>query len=298
MAFITGIAGAAAGPVNTEVEVPLETAPPDEIETSLEVAPAKPEPGPGLEERSYSLVGRAMRFVMRTVSPGAWQSVVQMMAGQLPTKIELEAVDRARWEREPRHAELAEELRDQGFVDAGMFRALSMNTILHLLVNEAYDIRAVVYEREDSGIVLDLVTLFGDGTGITYVNRDDPGYEQPPLHPNLYLGNVPVFELLDSCLRERPKKARLPVTVATAARLMELEYGFGAKRLRGEPVNPIEIADAYLEVIEQAGGVKLEADQDLQACEEDEVDLLAVPTVTPTTAEAAPTAVVAAGKTS
>jgi hypothetical protein len=209
-----------------------------------------------LEERSYTLVGRAMRFVMKTITPGAWQSVVQKMAGQLPAKIELEPATDLVWENDARYGRLVEDLRDQGFSDAGVFRAASMNTNLHLLVNEAYDIRAVVYEHANSGVVLDLVTLFGDGTGITYVNRQAPGYDQSPLHPNVYLGDVQVYELLDRCLRDRPKKARLPATPATAARLMELEYEFGAKRLRGESVNPIEIADAYLEVIEKFGAAK------------------------------------------
>ena len=64
-----------------------------------------------------------------------------------------------------------EELHDQGFVDAGIFYAEAMDTKMHLMLNDAYDIRAVIYERANSGVVLDLVTLYGDGTGITYVNR-------------------------------------------------------------------------------------------------------------------------------
>ena len=250
MGLITGITGAAADPVIPEPQVSpdMELAP--TAVTPVE-EPVPSDPGPGLEERSFSLVGRAMRFVMKTVTPGAWQSVIQELAGQMPKTIELKPVPELRWGKEAKHLQFVEELRDQGFVEAGMYYASNMDTNLHLLVNEAYDIRAVVYEREDSGIVLDLVTLFGDGTGITYVNRDDPGYEQSPLHPNVYRGNVPVFELLDACLRERPQKATLPESPATAARLMELEYEFGAKRLRGEPVNPVEIADAYLEVIER-----------------------------------------------
>jgi hypothetical protein len=253
MGLITGITGAAADPVITDPQVSPDTELAPTIATPMAAESVPSEPGPGLEERSFSLVGRAMRFVMKTVTPGAWQSVIQELAGQMPKTIELKPVPELRWGKEAKHLQFVEELRDQGFVEAGMYYASNMDTNLHLLVNEAYDIRAVVYEREDSGIVLDLVTLFGDGTGITYVNRDDPGYEQSPLHPNVYRGNVPVFELLDACLRERPQKATLPESPATAARLMELEYEFGAKRLRGEPVNPVEIADAYLEVIERFG---------------------------------------------
>jgi hypothetical protein len=258
MGLITGITGAAADldtQASPEVQVSpeMELAPEVDAPVESESVTVQPEPGPGLEERSYSLVGRALRFVMQTVTPGAWQSVIQEMAGKMPSTITLEPMPALKWQKEAQHRQFVEELRDQGFVEAGIYYASSMDANLHLLVNEAYDIRAVVYEREDSGIVLDLVTLFGDGTAITYVNRDDPGYEQSPLHPNVYRGNVPVFELLDVCLRERPQKARLPESPATAARLMVLEYEFGAKRLRGEPVNPVEIADAYLEVIERFG---------------------------------------------
>ncbi len=257
MALITGITGAAAEapkiaeigpelPVQAELfpEIAAEIFEPEKPETE------KAEPGPGLKERSFTLIGRALRLVMKTVTPGAWQSVVQQMAGQMPAKIVLEPANDLKWEYEAKHQELLEELHDQGFVDAGVFIARAMDTRLHLLLNDAYDIRAVLYEAPNSGVVLDLVTLYGDGTGITYVNRPDPGYEQSPLHPNIYMGQVPVFELLDSCLRERPKKAILPESPVTAPRLTELEYEFGAKRLRGEPVNPVEIADAYLEVIE------------------------------------------------
>lgn len=254
MEIITGITGAAAKLEPAEEPPAFEP----EAEPVLERAPAelleKAEPeGPGLEERSFTLVGKALRFVMKTITPGAWLSVVQQMAGQMPETIELDAASDLTWQEEARHQQLVEELKDQGFVDAGMFVAASMHSKIHLLVNEVYDLRAVVYEYPNSGVVLDLVTLFGDGTGITYVNRENPGHVQSPLHPNIYMGNVPVFELLDECLRERPKKAAFPVGIATAPRLMELEYKFGAKRLRGEPVNPIEIADAYLEVIEQFG---------------------------------------------
>jgi hypothetical protein len=87
---------------------------------------------------------------------------------------------------------------------------------------------------------------------VTYVNRDDPGIEQSPLHPNVYLGDISVVDQLEMCLSERAKKARFPEPAAAAARLMELEYAFGTRRLRGESVNPVEIADAYLEAIEQA----------------------------------------------
>lgn len=252
MDLTTGITGAAAQPdEEARPELELADAPP--------VVPEVAEPEPTFEERSYSLVGRVMRFVMRTISPGAWQSVVQQMAGQLPAKIQLEALGQRTWEKASRHQELVEDLHDQGFIEAGEFFAASMEACVHLLVNEAYDIRAVIYEHANSGVVLDLVTLFGDGTGITYVNREDPGYEQSPLHPNVYLGHVPVFDLLDTCLRDRPKKARLPEPAAAAPRLMELEYEFGAKRLRGESVNPIEIADAYLDVIERSGAAKSNA---------------------------------------
>ncbi|ABF40449.1 hypothetical protein Acid345_1447 [Candidatus Koribacter versatilis Ellin345] len=258
MELITGITGAAAQP-EEEVRPELEPRVDSEITQSIpepEMEAVDNGPPPSLEERSYSLVGRALRFVMKTVTPNAWQNVVQKMAAQLPAKIDLVPTEQE-WTHELRHRQLVEELIDQGFTDAGMYRAEVMRANLHLLVNETYDIRAVVYEHEHSGVVLDLVTLFGDGTGITYVNREDPGYESSPLHPNVYLGNVQVFELLDKCLRDRPKKARLPENPATAARLMELEYEFGTRRLRGQSVNPIEIADAYLDVIEKADAVKV-----------------------------------------
>ena len=86
---------------------------------------------------------------------------------------------------------------------------------------------------------------------MTYVNRGRSGIRAISAASECVQGNVQVVDLLDVCLRERAQKARLPVSVETAPRLMELEYEFGAKRLRGEPVNPVEIADAYLGVIEQ-----------------------------------------------
>ncbi len=254
MELITGITGAAAQP---EVELRLDaraTEEPEIAEAAPDTEAVATAPQPTIEERSYSLVGRAVRFVMKTITPNAWQSVVQKMAEQLPAKIELGTTD-AEWENEKLHRRIVEDLIDQGFTDAGTFRAEAMRANLHLLVNETYDIRGVVYEHEHAGVVLDLVTLYGDGTGITYVNRDDPGYESSPLHPNTYLGDVPPFEQLDRCLRDRPKKARIPATVATAPRLMELEYEFGVRRLRGQSVNPVEIADAYLDVIEKSNAV-------------------------------------------
>lgn len=259
MELITGITGAAAAPKEEVLPEPVAELCPEPVEAlsdpefppESEPDPTSQEPEPSLEERSYTLVGRALRAVMRTFTPGAWQNVVHMMAESLPARIQL-VPSETEWADEKRHRQLAEDLRDQGFTDAGAYYADSMKSKIHLLVNEAYDIRAVVYETEQSGVVLDLVTLFGDGTGVTFVNRPDPHYASSPLHPNVYCGDVPVFELLDACLRERPKKAALPVTPATAAGLMELEYEFGAKRVRGESVNPVEIADAYLEVIEKA----------------------------------------------
>ena len=255
MELITGITGGAAEPddeVRPEPEAEDVELQPVESEAVEAVEELEAKPEPNLEERSYTLVGRALRFVMKTFTPSAWESVIQQMAEQLPPKIEL-VPSELQWKSAIRHEQLVEDLLDQGFADAGTYRAESMNANLHLLVNETYDIRAVVYENENSGIVLDLVTLYGDGTGVTYVNREAPGHTSSPLHPNVYLGDVPVFELLDTCLRERPKKARLPETPATAPHLMELEYEFGAKRMRGQSVNPIEMADAYLEVIENFG---------------------------------------------
>ena len=282
MALITGITGAAAGPeeptrleeqaqaqAETEVEVRLEPEPePVEHEKAEPEKPEPEKPEPGIAERGYTLVGRAMRFVMKNMVPVAWQSVVQDMAKQLPTTIKLEPAEDLQWENEARHQQMAEDLSDQGFVDAGIYRATSMDTKIHLMVNEAYDIRAVVYEHANSEVVLDLVTLFGDGTAVTYVNREDPGIEQSPLHPNVYLGDISVVDQLETCLRERPKKARFPETPAAAARLMELEYAFGTRRLRGESVNPIEIADAYLEAIEEAAANNEMVQEEPEASEE------------------------------
>ena len=274
MALITGITGAAADPevsasdelgpdlpVQGELFAESEAEAGESDDGAVEPVEAESveepsEPGPNLEERSYTLIGRVMRMVMKTISPGAWQSVVQQMAGQMPEKIELKPVAELSWDDQKHCQELLEELHDQGFVDAGIFYAEAMDTKMKLMLNDAYDIRAVIYERANSGVVLDLVTLYGDGTGVTYVNRPDPGFAQSPLHPNVYMGQVPVYELLDKCLRERPKKAILPACAETAPRLTELEYEFGAKRLRGEPVNPIEIAEAYLELIERLGTPK------------------------------------------
>src|ERR1700761_9548838 len=215
MALITGITGAAAEPEvsasdargpELPVQGELFAAPAVEIAASetltaaivdpaeAESAEVISEPGPNLEERSYTLIGRVMRMVMKTITPGAWQSVVQQMAGQMPDKIELEGADHLSWEQEKRRQELLEELHDQGFVDSGTFYASAMDTKMQLLLNDAYDIRAVIYESPSSGVVLDLVTLYGDGTGVTYVNRPDPGFGQSPLHPNVYMGQVPVYE--------------------------------------------------------------------------------------------------------
>ncbi len=222
------------------------------MDPTLETEPQQenPQQQPTLGERTYTTVGRAMTFVMKTMIPGAWQAVVQMLADTLPSHIQLKEAAFLDWAQIEVHTEWVEELRDQGFVDAGLYHANPMCNNLHLLVNEAYDLRAIIYEHANAGIVLDLVTLYCDGTGMTFVNRPSPGYEQPPLHPNIYLGPVRVWELLDTCLRDRPDKPRFPVSRASARRLMELEYEFGAKRLRGESLNPVEIAESYAEVVQ------------------------------------------------
>jgi hypothetical protein len=112
-------------------------------------------------------------------------------------------------------------LKARGFVDAGRYTMPQlMGARIAGLANPQASAYATVAEVEGHGVLVDILTPYADGTYMTYSTLPDQGLERPPGKAMVRMPGVPVEELLERCLAERPKAAFKPV----APELLKAEF--------------------------------------------------------------------------
>jgi hypothetical protein len=148
------------------------------------------------------------QFQLLTKSLGA------LSAGSVPPfRVKLEKVERPTWADRDQIEYLAGPLRKAGFVDLGIFDVTPSQFRLLALASERDSVYAAIYQHPDSGVHLDLVTAYADGTQCTYSTAKQAGLlDQPEFKTTRSLPESDAGELLARFLAERPQKAMVTAT--------------------------------------------------------------------------------------
>ncbi len=161
---------------------------------------------------------------------GAWRefrvltkSMGTLWAGDVPPfRVKLERVDRPTWADRDQIEFLAGPLRKAGFVDLGIFDVTPSQIRLLALASEKSSIYAAILQHPQSGVHLELVTAYADGTDCTYHTSEVACLlDQWPFKKIKALPDLGAGELLERLLAERPQKAMLPATVEAFSDLYE-----------------------------------------------------------------------------
>jgi hypothetical protein len=157
------------------------------------------------------------QFQVLTKSMGA------LAAGAVPPfRVKLTKVDRPTWADRDQIEFLAGPLRKAGFVDLGIFDVTPSLFRLLALASTKDNIYAAVYQHPESGVHLDLVTAYQDGTFCTYSTSKQAGLlDQPQFKTTKSLPEFRAAELLKRFLAERPQQAMLPATAEDFPHLFE-----------------------------------------------------------------------------
>src|SRR4029450_6659352 len=97
-----------------------------------------------------------------------------------PFRVKLKKVDRPTWAERDQIEFLAGPLRKTGFVDLGLFDVTPSPVRLLALASAKDQIYAAINQHPQSGVYLDLVTAYEDGTFCTYTTTKQAGLLDQP----------------------------------------------------------------------------------------------------------------------
>jgi len=174
--------------------------------------------GIGVLWLAWKVWGWLRQFQTLTRSMGA------LAAGPVPPfRVKLERVERPTWADRDRIEYLAAPLREAGFVDLGIYDVVPAQTRLLALASDKNAAYAAIFQSPQTGVHLDLLTAYEDGTYCTYTTALQAGQlDQPPFAATVALPELSAGELLARFLAERPDEPRRPATAeAFAARFAD-----------------------------------------------------------------------------
>ena len=156
---------------------------------------------------------------------GFLKEVRRQALAKQPDQIRLFPQPGYQWKKPVAVSKLANPLAARGFTDLGPYRIDVMPDVtLRFLVNPAVSIYACVYEHARTGIWLDLVSRYADGSGATFTTLGGSGMNQRPHDTIVRAPSASSEALYGRMLRERPQRTLLRLDAATVIRLFEGAY--------------------------------------------------------------------------
>jgi len=150
----------------------------------------------------------------------------QTLASYVPPRIRLEAKDSLEWKDAEKVRGLVAEIRDLGFEEAGLFTAAEIPALrIHALIQPREYVFGVVYEHDQAGAWIDLVTGYDDQGGDTHsTGLMGHGLETRPGTRTVYATDAAPSELYRRHLAERRTEGILRVTEADFQKHLEEAY--------------------------------------------------------------------------
>jgi hypothetical protein len=185
-----------------------------------------------------------MLTMLRVATTSVAKDISDRSLGRLPDQIHLTRRTDQQWANAAAANALAQPLLDAGFEDSGTFAIEELPGVLcRLMVHPADAIGASVYEHPKTGVWLELVTRYHDGTTASFSTRRPSGMDPRPGHLSTHAPGAGALALLERVRSERPLKTLTPISAATYPRTFEAGYAEGIAWRKRRGVSAREIAE-------------------------------------------------------
>jgi hypothetical protein len=113
----------------------------------------------------------------------------------------------------------------RGFEDAGIHTVPELpGLVIQLLAHYGDSFYAAIYQHPKAGTWYDVISLYEDGTSVTYTTARPTALKQRPGHPTVNLPGADPARVLDKALGQRPRRPLKQATAALAANVFETAY--------------------------------------------------------------------------
>jgi hypothetical protein len=172
------------------------------------------------------VLGVVAWLVIRARIRRALASLADLQSTLLPPRIHLYREHDPFWKEKSRVQSLVEPLVALGFEAAGTYGIEEMEGVrLEALVKPEEGVYGAVYEHERAGTWIDLVSLYQDGTSLTYSTAPHGStLDQRPGHGKLYMPELDPSALYERMLAERPRHALARVSTSEFPAAFEKAY--------------------------------------------------------------------------
>jgi hypothetical protein len=186
------------------------------------------------------------KTIMRMVVRGAirWQlgEVGRQAVAKQPGEIHLIRRDRSAWTHQASYDDFAP-LLSKGFEDAGTYAIDVLPDVLaKFFVNPATSVYAVLYAHaKTSRVWANFITLYTDGTRVTYSNAPGHGLNREPNHEIVHEAGATAPELYKIFLARRAEKEMRPLDRENVITYFEQAYAESAAWRKKAGFTPEEV---------------------------------------------------------
>ncbi len=148
-----------------------------------------------------------------------------------------------RWQNAEAMEANSRKLLAKGFSDVGIFRINELPDVtLRLFIKSEEYVASTIYEHPKVGLWMDCYTRYQDGKGITFSTSKDPGLDQRPGHPIIYLPGLASDDLYERAIKERPKDSMVHLTADSLQKYFEQAYAEGMVWRKNKGISGKEVA--------------------------------------------------------
>jgi len=172
------------------------------------------------------------------------RAVGQVALNQQPDTIQLAAAGPKAWKNARSAAAFALPLSDRGFQEAGTYTIREMpGVVVRLMAKSEEHFYAAIYEHPQAGHWMDLVTLYQDGTSVTFTTSKPTGLAPRPGHPSIHAAGAGPLALYARARAERAKQTMLPTTAENAVHDFERAYAESIAWRKHRGISACEVAE-------------------------------------------------------
>ena len=160
---------------------------------------------------------------------------------QQPDRIHLQTSSPEAWKNRRAAEQLAHSFVSRGFSDAGVHTIAELPVVVQLLAHGGDSFYAAIYQHPQVGTWFDLVSLYEDGTSVTYSTARPTALEPRPGHPTVNLPGATPDHVVEKAKGQRPRKPLMPASAWDAAAVFEQAYENATAYRKGVGISTAEV---------------------------------------------------------
>ncbi|WP_171472403.1 hypothetical protein [Frigoriglobus tundricola] len=175
------------------------------------------------------------------------------LSSDLPGRLQIGPIGAARFHRPAVAEQAVTDLTARGFVEVGRYLTNLIPSVpVVLLVNPEHALRALLFEAENSRLVVELATEYPDGRYVFFSNCVEYGFDKRPGTASFRDFRATPLQVLDRCLAERPRDGIVPVGPEAAVAAFERESTLSLAWRKARGLTPREVGAVCARFISRA----------------------------------------------